>query len=49
MKRFYYILFSPHGDFYYFNKRLALAGQKIHGGYVSRKRLYHDQVLEAEL
>lgn len=47
MKR--YILFSQHGEFYFYRRRDAVKAQKIHGGIVSQQRLYHDQILEVEL
>ena len=47
MKR--YILFSPHGEFYFYRRRDAIKAQKVHGGVVTRQKLYHDQILEVEL
>lgn len=38
-----YILFSNNGNFYYFTREEAEEGQKIHGGYISFRKLFSDQ------
>ena len=40
-----YILFSPEGEYFYETYEQASHGQKIHGGCVTKQKLYSNQSL----
>ena len=48
-KKKLFILFSNDGEFYYKTRTSAEKGQVIHGGYISRDKLFHNQKLSLEV
>ena len=40
-----YILFSHDGDYFYYTHQQAEQGKLIHGGYISKNKLFENQIL----